>query len=132
MTATKKDNSKSISYLSWITATIGFLIVLGGIVFLLFKTFESKPELPKISVQVVSITKENNNYLVMIEVENKGATVSSLAIEGELKQGTESIEKSSVKIAYVPEASIRRAGIYFTNNPKQFKFTLMPISFEVP
>lgn len=132
MTTTNQKDKAKISTISWITASIGFLLVLSSIIFLLIKGFSEAKKTPKIDVKVLSVEKEKKKYLVMIEVNNSGSTAAALVIEGELMDGTASKEKATVTLTYVPEGSFRKAGIYFNNNPKDYEMILIPKSFEVP
>ncbi len=69
----------------------------------------------------------------MIELRNNGTTTAAaLVLEGELRNGMQTVEKSTVTMNYVPAGSTRKAGIYFTNDPKSFDLILTPKSFEQP
>ncbi len=131
--ATQKNKQKSIPLISWITASVGLLLVLGVIIFLLTKAAAKGPTVPKIHVQASTVFKDAGKHLMIISVTNNGnTTAAALVIEGELKNGTQSVEKSTVTLNYVPAGSTRKAGIYFINDPKNFVLILTPKSFEQP
>ncbi len=124
---------KNIPLLSWITASVGLILVLGIIAFLVMRSFEEGDPVPKIVIHTASSQPDDGKTLIMITIANNGTgAVSSLMVEGELRNGTQTVEQSTVTVDYVPAGSTRTAGMYFVNDPKNFELILTPRSYEEP
>ena len=122
-----------IPVLEWVAAAIGLVLVVGAIGFMFYQAlfFESKP--PNISITIESVTPNDAGYLVAFKAANNGdKTAASVAIEGELKNGDESVEKSSVTIGYVPSYSETSGGLFFSKNPQNFDLKIRATGYEQP
>ena len=53
-------------------------------------------------------------------------------MEGELREGTESVETSNTTIEYVPAHSERKGGLFFTSDPRQYVLRLQAKGYEKP
>ncbi len=119
--------------LEWLTAAIGFIMVVGALGFLIYQAVAEKSMPPNISVQVDSINSTSGGFLVNFHVKNRGAmTASALTVEGELSKNGETIETSSAAIAYSPSNSERKGGLLFTKNPNDFDFKIRATGYEEP
>ncbi len=117
----------------WIIAAIGLILVVSAIGTTLYRavTEESTPPILEISVDLIVPTA--NGYLAEFRVKNTGnQTAAALTIEGELKQGEESVETSTASLAYVPANSHREGGLFFTKNPNDFEFQIRVLGYEKP
>jgi uncharacterized protein (TIGR02588 family) len=117
----------------WIVAAIGLLLVAGAIGFMVYKAISDKETPPTLSVSVESIAPINKGYLVKFRVKNTGdLTAASLTIEGELKNGAESVETSTAMLTYAPSHSEREGGLYFSKNPNEYQLEINPKGYEKP
>jgi uncharacterized protein (TIGR02588 family) len=117
----------------WIVALIGVVCVLGVIGLLGYEALYSERSLPAIAVHVETIAPTHGGYLVQIRVQNEGGTTAAeVTVEGTLTQGGEEIETSAVTLDYVPAHSERRAGLYFTTDPRQGALTLRATGYRTP
>ncbi len=132
----KKENrgqQKETPVWEWIIAAVGLILVVGTIGFTLYRamTEETTPPILEFSVQAIKPTA--NGYLVEFRVKNTGnQTAAAVSIEGELKKGAESIEKSSASLAYAPANSVREGGLFFAKNPNEFELNIRAVGYEKP
>jgi uncharacterized protein (TIGR02588 family) len=61
-----------------------------------------------------------------------GTTAAGLTVEGELRDGTESVETSDSTIDYVPSHSERQGGLFFTLDPGEYEVQLRAKGYEMP
>src|SRR5687767_5251870 len=117
----------------WGIALLGLALVLGSIVFMLYEATAGDSSPPDVSVRVDSILPARNGFLVEIRVVNEGgSTAEGLTVEGELRNGTESVEISNTTIEYVPSHSEREGGLFFTLDPRQYELQLRAKGYEKP
>lgn len=132
----KKENhgrQKKTPVWEWIVAALGFISVTAVLGTALYRAVyqESKP--PVLEISVESVMPTNSGYLVEFRVKNTGKqTAAALTIEGELKRGEKSVEKSTATLAYAPANSERRGGLLFTENPKEFELKIRATGYEKP
>lgn len=117
----------------WIIAGIGLILVIGAVGFMLYEAMTEKSEPPNFTVTVDSINPASDGYHVKFRVKNTGdQTAADVAIEGELKQGAEIVETTTVTLTYVPSDSEREAGFVFSKNPHEYELKLRVKSYEKP
>lgn len=121
------------SLLEWMMAVVGLIIVGGVLGFLIYRGATKSDAPPNLKVEVESITKTGENYLVNFRVFNTGeTTAAAVTIEGELKSGEKAEETSDVSLTYVPGQSQRRGGLIFTKNPNDFQIRIRAKGYEQP
>lgn len=132
MASTKKQAAAN-DKLEWIIAGLGMALLLlaFGVILNRAVTDGSKPA--DLSISVESVERSDQGYRVDFLVKNGGTqTAAAVVIEGELKKGEVSVEKSNATLAYAPANSTRRGGIYFTNDPDLFEIRIRAMGFEKP
>jgi uncharacterized protein (TIGR02588 family) len=60
------------------------------------------------------------------------ASVAQVEIEGVLKQDDKVIEAAHTTFDYVPGKSIRRGGLFFTQDPRVFEIKLRALGYAEP
>lgn len=121
------------SILEWIVAVIGLILVVGTIGFMMYKAFTSKDTPPNFTTKIERIETVNSGYVVIFNLINNGEqTASGVNVEGELKNGGESLEKSGVTFDYAPSASETEGGLFFKNNPNQFQIEIHAKGYAKP
>jgi uncharacterized protein (TIGR02588 family) len=129
----KQKQENAIPIWEWIVATIGLVLVAGVIGFLLYEAFSGNRLPPDVKFSVDSVVQTRNGYLAKITAVNEGGiTAEGVDIEGELKRGTETIERSQTTIDYLPPRSNKKAGLFFTRDPRQFELHVRPLGYEEP
>ncbi len=131
----EKDASK-ITYAPpwmWGIALLGLALVLGSIVFMLYEAAAGDSSPPDVTVKVESIVPSRHGFLVRFRVVNEGGTTAEgLTVEGELRNGTQSVEISDTTIEYVPSHSEREGGLYFSSDPQQHQLRIRAKGYEKP
>lgn len=129
----ENDEEQEVPVLEWIAAGIGFVLVAGAIGFMIYQAVTSKSAPPIIKITIESVVSADSGYLVNFEAQNTGEeNASNVTIEGEIKNGDESVEKSDVTIDYVPSHSKRKGGLYFSKNPRQFNLQIRAAGYKEP
>ena len=128
-----RQESNAIPIWEWIVAALGFILVASVIGFLLYEALGENQMPPDVKLSVVSVVKTGNGYRVKITVVNQGGTTAEgVVVEGTLRRGTEPIERSQTTIDYLPPRSEKRAGLFFTRDPRQFELQVRPFGYEEP
>ena len=129
----ENDGEQKTPLLEWVAAGIGLILVVGAIGFMLYQAITSTSAPPVIQLTTKSVAVVETGYLVVFEAENTGEeTASNVAIEGEIKNGKESVEKSSITIDYIPSHSKQKGGLYFSKNPQQFDLAIRAAGYTKP
>lgn len=129
----KQQEKDAIPIWEWIVAGVGLVLVAGVIGFLIYEAFSGNRLPPDIKLSVGSVVQTRNGFLVTITAVNHGGiTAEGVDIEGELKRGTETIERSQTTIDYLPPRSNKKAGLFFTRDPRQFELQVRPLGYEEP
>ena len=129
----KQQEKDAIPIWEWIVAVVGLVLVAGVIGFLIYEAFSGNRLPPDIKLSVGSVVQTRNGFLVTVTAINQGGiTAEGVDIEGELKRGTETIERSQTTIDYLPPRSNKKAGLFFTRDPRQFELQVRPLGYEEP
>lgn len=116
-----------------VIAAVGLFLVVVATGTTLYRAMTEETTPPQIKVSFASSEPSGDGYLVKFRVVNSGnQTAAAVTIEGELKNGTESVETSSATLTYAPANSERRGGLYFSKNPQQFDLQIRATGYEEP
>lgn len=132
------DNSderltKNTSILEWIVAAIGLIPVVGTIGLMLYEGLTSKNTPPDFATDIERIDAVNSGFIVKFNLINNGEqTASGVNIEGELKNGGESVETSNVTFDYAPSKSETKGGLFFKNDPNRFQLEIRAKGYAEP
>jgi uncharacterized protein (TIGR02588 family) len=128
-----QQEENAIPIWEWIVAAIGFVLVASVIGFLLYEAIAGKRLPPDVKLSVDSVVQTRNGYLAKIVAVNEGGmTAAGVVIEGELRRGTESLERSWTTIDYLPPRSEQRGGLFFTRDPREFELQVRPFGYVEP
>ena len=117
----------------WIAGVVGLVLVVGTIGFLLYRAMTGGSTPPEIAISVETITPMRGGYLVEVSVSNTGEeTAADLTLTGELRSGTGEVETSTVTLDYIPSQSSRKAGLYFSEDPREFELSLRAEGYRAP
>ncbi|MCY7346126.1 MAG: hypothetical protein LH614_07870 [Pyrinomonadaceae bacterium] len=132
----KKDapkKSRKTPFWELVIAAAGLFLVVVATGTTLYRAMTEETTPPQIKVSFASSEPSGDGYLVKFRVVNSGnQTAAAVTIEGELKNGTESVETSSATLTYAPANSERRGGLYFSKNPQQFDLQIRATGYEEP
>ena len=105
-TSQKQQEKDFIPIWEWIVAAVGLVLVAGVIGFLLYEAFSGERVPPDVKLSVESVVQTRNGFLVRITAVNEGGmTAEGVIIEGELRSGSEVLERSRTTIDYLPPGS---------------------------
>jgi uncharacterized protein (TIGR02588 family) len=117
----------------WGIAVLGLVLVLGSIGFMLYEAAAGDSSPPDVTVRVDSIRPTQNGFLIEFRAINEGGTTAQgLTVEGELRNGADSVETSNTTIEYVPSHSERAGGLFFKSDPRQYELLLRAKGYEKP
>jgi uncharacterized protein (TIGR02588 family) len=123
----------AIPLLEWIVGAVGFLLVSGMIGLMIYHALTGIDSPPDLELRILSVQQVRGGYLATVKARNHGgSTAEGLVIEGELKQGSQVVERSQTTLDYAPPESEKKAGLFFTRDPRQFELQLRPLGYEEP
>lgn len=128
-----QNETTQTPFLEWVFALIGLILVVGILGFLIYEisTDEGKP--PSLNVKIEEIIPHDKVFLVKFSLENTGdETAADVTVEGEIKKGTESLEKGDVTVDYVPSHSEKKGGMFFTEDPRTGEFKIRAKGYNQP
>lgn len=124
---------KKTTIWEWAIAALGLMLVASALGVTLYRAISEESTPPRLEIKVRSIEPAAGGYLVTFEVKNTGnQTAAALTVEGELKNGAESVETSSATLTYAPANSRREGGLFFAKNPNEYKLELRAKGYEKP
>jgi len=128
-----QQESNSIPLWEWMVAGLGLVIVTAVLGFLLYEALRGNHLPPDVRLSVDSVARTGNGYLVKITAVNDGgSTAEGVIIEGQLKNGSDLVERSETTLDYLPPRSKKKAGLFFMKDPRQFELQVRPFGYEEP
>jgi uncharacterized protein (TIGR02588 family) len=117
----------------WAVAALSALLVLGAIVHLGYEIFTEPATPPQIVIRIDSVMPSGEGYVVEFSAVNHGqTTAAALGVRGELRDSAAEPETSETTIDYVPAEGERRAGLYFTRDPRTARLKIRPLGYDLP
>lgn len=133
---TSKQNGNQTTqtpFLEWVFAVIGLILVVGVVGFLIYEISTDQEKAANLNVKIEEIISNDKGFLVKFAIENTGdETAADVTVEGEVKKGTESLEKSDVTVDYVPSHSEKKGGMFFTEDPRNKDFIIRAKGYNEP
>lgn len=127
-----EDRGGVASPLEWVVAAASALVVLGAAGFLLWNGAQPQTP-PRITLQVDSVVRAGEHWLVEFRAHNGGRTTASgLVVEGEFRSGAGEVERSHATLDYVPAHGSQRGGLFFGADPRRGQLRLRPMGYERP
>lgn len=128
----ERGRGGAASPLEWAVAAASALLVLGAAAFLL-RSGTRAPSPPRITLQVDSVVRAGDHWVVEFTARNGGrTTASALAVEGELRDGAGAVETSRTTLDYVPASGSQQGGLFFGTDPRRGTLRLRPTGYERP
>jgi uncharacterized protein (TIGR02588 family) len=132
-TASDRQTASEIPLLEWLVGGIGLILIASVIAVLIYRAVSVSDSPPDLVLEVISVEQNRSGYLVTARVRNTGAsTAEGVVIEGEIKDGLQILERSHTTLDYAPPRSEKRAGLFFTRDPRRFDFQLRALGYEEP
>jgi uncharacterized protein (TIGR02588 family) len=123
-----------IPALEWIAAAVGLLLIAAMLGILGWEALKGNGKhAPFVEVSVEGVTAAAGGYIVEVALRNRSpSTAAAVEVEGELASGGRTIETSSVTIDYVPGESTRRAGLFFSHDPRDLEVDVRALGYAQP
>jgi uncharacterized protein (TIGR02588 family) len=132
-TSQTQQEQDAIPIWEWIVAGVGLVLVAGVIGFLIYEAFTGKRLPPDVKLSVTSVNQTRNGFLVRLTAINEGGTTAEgVIVEAELRNGTGPVERSRTTIDYLPPRSEKKAGLFFTRDPRQLELQVRALGYEEP
>lgn len=135
MTKTIGDKSLEANnphWVEWVTGLVSAVIVLVVIFWIANDALTDQGTTPDLTATVVITEQRSNGFQVSFEVQNvASATASQVAVHGEIRDGSDVVERASTVLDYVPGRSKARGGLIFRNDP-QGRIVLHVSAFNEP
>jgi uncharacterized protein (TIGR02588 family) len=124
---------ETIPIWEWIVGGIGLILVISVVGFLLYEALAGNQMPPDVRLSIGPVVQTPNGYVIQLTAVNHGGlTAAGVVVEGQLKSGAESVERSEATIGYLPPRSEKRAGLFFTRDPREFNLQVRPFGYEEP
>lgn len=128
-----KGASGHIPLIEWLAAGLGLVLVAGTVGFMAWRALTSEASFPAISLQVESVQRSGDGYLVVVTALNTGeATAADVKVEGTLENSSGIVETSETRFDYLPPGSKRKGGLFFGRDPASLKLRLRPHGYKAP
>ena len=128
----RKEDKKNV--FEWIVFSISLLLTVCTISYLGYKTYTHQPSPPDILVRYSPHPTNNAPYRYHLVIQNIGGeTAEEVLIELILQESGRTIEKSEVRLSFVPQKSKQESWVNFTNDPALADTILAKVvSFKKP
>ncbi len=121
------------SALEWAVAGISALGLTVVILYLVISALTDNNGPAQIEIRQLGVTAREDHYIVEFAAANlAGASVAAVEIRGELRDGTEVVEESSVTLDYLPRDSEREGALIFTKDPRAHDLVLSAGGYTDP
>lgn len=129
----RQQPDEDIPLIEWVIGVIGAALVVGALLFLLYRELTGDGTPPNLTVEIESVTPVEAGYRVQVIVRNRGQiTAQAVMVEGELTRAGESVETSQASLDYVAAQSEASGGLFFTRNPEQFELQVRATGYQIP
>ena len=129
----EKAPAHEIPPLEWLVAAIGVLLLAAALWILIGQRSPEKADPPFFKVQVTSIDRGPDGWLVRFDAVNLGREVAAeLTMRGTLQRDGSVVESAETVLEFVPGRSTRSAGLYFANDPRDGDLAIRAVGYRAP
>lgn len=129
----RKTKASDIPPLEWAVGTLGGVIVIMLIGYLLHQGLAGDASPPDIHVEIKTIAAVRDGFRVQFEARNTGdEAAAQVTIEGALSRPDAEPERSAVTLGYIPGHSERGGGLFFSADPRSGALSVRARSYEDP
>lgn len=128
----QERQSKPHSF-EWVVGGLSGILVAAMIGFILYDAISGSTRRPDITVVVGQVAATGGGFRVGFRALNRGdVTAAHIDIEGQLRRGEHTLETSKVTLDYLPPHSERTGGLFFRNDPGQYRLQLGAKGYSEP
>ena len=125
--------STTAPWLEWLASGLGLLIAVAVFSVLLWNAIKESGSPPAVLVHIEGVTPNEGGFTIEFHARNPtDSTAAQVEVEGVLKQGHELVETSRTTLDFVPANSVRRAGLFFAHDPRNFEVRLRALGYSEP
>jgi uncharacterized protein (TIGR02588 family) len=125
--------TREIPLFEWLVAGIGALLVTGTIGYLVVQALWRDQTPPDVRVVALRVLALEHNHLVEFRAVNAGSEpAAELLVEGELVGPDGPVETAEATLDYLPPASHRDGGLFFSRDPSAFELRLRAKGYARP
>jgi uncharacterized protein (TIGR02588 family) len=120
--------------LEWVAAAIGLLLTFTILGSMAWEAYVGGGDrVPAIEARVERVVRTGTGYVAEIELDNSSpATAAAVEVVGEVTKPDGTTATSAATIDYVPGASVRRMGLFFTEDPRQGRLDVRVLGYSEP
>lgn len=119
--------------LEWAVFSVGLVVVLGTVGFLVYDMVRSGSAPPDLSVELGAPRRQGGKWVVPVTVKNQGdETAEGAQVEVTLAIPGEPPERARFQIAFVPSGSRREGFVTFAKDPARGRLSGRVVGFETP
>jgi uncharacterized protein (TIGR02588 family) len=124
---------RQIPLFEWLVAGVGALLVTGTIGYLVVQGLWRDATPPDVRVEALRALALEHNHLVEFRAVNAGGEpIAQLLVEGELVGPDGPVETAEAILDYLPPASQREGGLFFSRDPGAFELRLRAKGYAQP
>ena len=124
---------RQIPPFEWVVAGVGALLVTATIGYLIVQALWRDEVPPDVQVIALRVLALEHNHLVEFRAVNQGGEpAAELLIEGELIGPDGPVETAEATLDYLPPASHRDGGLFFSRDPRAFELRLRAKGYAEP
>lgn len=129
----KNNKRRHTPVLEWIASGVGLVLALALIIVIAWDAFTKSGGPPAVVVEAGLTTPFENGFVLEVRVRNVSqATAAEVEIEGVLANAETIVETARARIDYAPGGSVRRAGLFFMNDPHKHVLRLRALGYAEP
>ena len=129
----REPQNRKVPAWEWIVALAGLLLIGSVIGLLAWEAVTASRTPPAIELEVKERRPHGSGELVLIQVYNRGGEVAAdLKVRGSILSASNVLEVREVTIDYVPRASRKVIGLFFSQPTANHQLRLEPIGFVEP
>ena len=123
----------AVPALEWVCAGVGLLLVAGTIGFMGYQAVAGDDGPANPVAWAEEVRPLRGGFRVGVRARNEGGSAAAdVEIEGELRRGSEVVERSGTRLDYLAAGSEREAGLVFERDPRGLELRVRAKGFREP
>lgn len=119
--------------LEWLLGSIGVVLFIGAIVFLLYEGTRGHDQPAAVEIRVDDIIQVGDSYLVRYRARNRGTlTLVDLHVSARVFDGSTERERAEATIDFLPGESSRKGGFYLREDPRKYRLDIRVNGYQEP
>lgn len=129
----QKKQAAGKPVLEWAASILGLMILVCLAAILAWDGLQRTEALPAVAIDKGRIIESRHGYTVEFVARNlTGVTASDVQVEGVLRRDGQIVEAAQSRMDYVPGSSVRRGGLFFTRDPREYDLALRALGYSEP